>query len=840
MVSLYGPDTLSMLRAASESLNQGSQSQSQCPRPKKWIRSSYMELVKKSDPMKDQSLPLEILTWFKKLTPEARAVSLCHQAPLICTFLWQMFIKKLSEGEHDFALNTQQGKNFDPDKVERNFKVKKRGSESQFLTSPEYQRDKYFEQSLRLSDTEEYLDTLYLDYELVNDIEKFLDCMKILSGNRCFSSPCCVFWDGSLTSWLWEYPSWFDSNEYHSLAAWACASFERALWVAFWESSGKDPRVKSTRNYVFKEPSTLLSSQLALTRLLETLKKPEKAKIVGKLEEITQDYFAVKTRVASHSTRIINCSTLPMFMPSSLYPLSSSFLPCCINPVSSFYSYASKTRIKYYQTIKSAELVLQQMAVMTDKQFVEFLMFSPIDRTVTLLDLVVRKALYRVMNAYTEKNAMELILGEPAACKKSGKKGKQKKKTKMANRKKNGNTEKKEENPQEIKEFFEGFLKDLVEKVLKLKESTVVPVKEVVETNTGFEEVRKKPRKSQPQQKSKQLHKKPTKHYKSQSKVLISPSKPDFNSETPLLKPCESTQPSEPSLHRQIINFGESMTWKLEKKIASINKVLEKLNEIVLITFAGVSIVLFGSYASGLAIEASDVDIVVIGLDVTNRAELEISCEYLANQLKIHDFITKIQPISTARIPVIKLEVNTLTLTGKDTQVLFDITFDDSSFLDYGTHFGLSTLYLTKELQKLYPSLQYLVLVLKQFLYEHDLNSSYKGGLSSYSLVLWVAALLNSMANVSENLGELLIEFFRFFGTEFDPCTIGVNILNGGSFFQLDYPGFEAVVTIDPVNQLNNTRMSYNIKEVLAAFKKAYGTLQENNKANKLRSIFHK
>lgn len=41
-----------------------------------------------------------------------------------------------------------------------------------------------------------------------------------------------------------------------------------------------------------------------------------------------------------------------------------------------------------------------------------------------------------------------------------------------------------------------------------------------------------------------------------------------------------------------------------------------------------------------------------------------------------------------------------------------------------------------------YPSLQYLVIVLKQFLVERELNEVYTGGISSYSLILMVIGYL--------------------------------------------------------------------------------------------------
>ena len=655
----------------------------------------------------------------------------------------------------------------------------------------------------------------------------------------------------------------------------------------YWERTGADPRPPSSvsaslRNYVFKAKAFRSYSQIEnLCKYFSSIKKKEKARILGKLDEITQDYLVVKNRMSSLSTRFINCSALPLFMPTSLYPLSSSFLPCCFSPMSSFYSYTAKTRIKYYQSAKSAEFILQQFASLSDFKFVEFLFCSPMDRSVTMLDVVARKALYRIINAYTEKNAMDLILDESVNI--AQRKGNNKnlpgskvngknKHSKSKNNKKNSNNKKsnagsvpaKDEKVVDVqaehdqsKAFIEEIVNKIIEDAVKIKETINNDAQEFMKNSSEFQVVssqKKKNRKSQPQQKSKSSPKKHSKHFRKPKPDKSDPKIANpADLASPKLNPVEPSQtlpdyqrPQQvvDSLHKEVLRFCESITWKLEDRISSINKILEKLSEIVAMAFEGASIGLFGSYASGLAIEASDVDIVVIGLDVADRSQIEISCQYLATYLQNYPFITHLQVIPTARIPIIKLEVNTLSLIGKESQIMVDITFDDSCSSDYGSHFGLSTLYLTKELQKLYPSLQYLVLVLKQFLYEHSLNSSYRGGLSSYSLILWVAALLNSMKIVPENLGELLVEFFKFYGNEFDPKAIGVNILNGGSFFELEYPGYEAVVTIDPVNQLNVTRMSYQISEVLVAFSKAHQILKEfvskGKKKHMLKSIFKK
>ena len=131
MVTLYSPDTISSLRAASDSLNLGTELPTSPTKPKRWMRSHYIELLKKNENPKDLPLSTDILSWFKSLPVCERSQCISHEAPLISTFIWQMFIKKLSEGEHDFALNELPLKSFDPDLVDRNFRLTKRGSEAE-------------------------------------------------------------------------------------------------------------------------------------------------------------------------------------------------------------------------------------------------------------------------------------------------------------------------------------------------------------------------------------------------------------------------------------------------------------------------------------------------------------------------------------------------------------------------------------------------------------------------------------------------------------------------------------------------------------------------------------
>lgn len=73
-------------------------------------------------------------------------------------------------------------------------------------------------------------------------------------------------------------------------------------------------------------------------------------------------------------------------------------------------------------------------------------------------------------------------------------------------------------------------------------------------------------------------------------------------------------------------------------------------------------------------------------------------------------------------------------LTDSETDVKVDISFNMSS--------GVNSARLIKDFKRLFPPLPKLVMVLKQFLLQRDLNEVFTGGISSYSLILMTVSFL--------------------------------------------------------------------------------------------------
>lgn len=116
----------------------------------------------------------------------------------------------------------------------------------------------------------------------------------------------------------------------------------------------------------------------------------------------------------------------------------------------------------------------------------------------------------------------------------------------------------------------------------------------------------------------------------------------------------------------------------------------------------------FGSFRTGLYLPTSDIDLVVLGIwDQLPLRSLEtelLACGIAeANSVRVLD---------KASVPIIKL-------TDRESLVKVDISFNMES--------GVRSAELIKNYKRKYPVLSKLVLVLKQFLLQRDLNEVFTG-----------------------------------------------------------------------------------------------------------------
>uniref|UniRef100_M4BA68 Polymerase nucleotidyl transferase domain-containing protein n=1 Tax=Hyaloperonospora arabidopsidis (strain Emoy2) TaxID=559515 RepID=M4BA68_HYAAE len=185
------------------------------------------------------------------------------------------------------------------------------------------------------------------------------------------------------------------------------------------------------------------------------------------------------------------------------------------------------------------------------------------------------------------------------------------------------------------------------------------------------------------------------------------------------------------ALHDEIVAYTASVQSTVKQLAVPIEETIANVRRSVLSLWPEAKVETFGSYATGLWLPDSDVDLVVILSPASCCSQSEDAKQTtteqlreLATLLQTKHWVASLVVLDTAKVPVLKV-------LSATTSVPIDITFQSAA-----THSGLLARDLIKRYTAKIPELYPLAIVFKQLLRERDLNDAYTGGLSSYSLVL--------------------------------------------------------------------------------------------------------
>ena len=273
----------------------------------------------------------------------------------------------------------------------------------------------------------------------------------------------------------------------------------------------------------------------------------------------------------------------------------------------------------------------------------------------------------------------------------------------------------------------------------------------------------------------------------------------------------------------------------------------------------------YGSCFCGLAIENSDVDIMVKLRENKNENDyvkkiMNILVDKF-NQLKNNNnqYIRNIFPIFSASVPVIKLEcglcnidslsndINDLIKNGdldfnEVTKLYFDITF----FLVKNEEEKIPSELIIDYIQEntiTFPQIIDIVYIMKRFLFNRKLNKSYQGGISSYSLFLITLAFIKFYKNNNEVLTSVLLIDFLIFYLNFDFFNNAIRpneSIDIYSTIEKDSDKYKVNI-IDPITKINVAKSTYKIELIQNAFREGldiiirnlYEVDNENNNNNK-------
>merc|ERR1719219_2863460 len=265
-------------------------------------------------------------------------------------------------------------------------------------------------------------------------------------------------------------------------------------------------------------------------------------------------------------------------------------------------------------------------------------------------------------------------------------------------------------------------------------------------------------------------------------------------------------------LHEEIEDFYQWMIPTVQEHQARLG-VVDRVRRAVLNIYPDCRVEIFGSFRSGLYLPTSDIDLVICGKwPQLPFGDLSDALHHLAKpgSLKV---------LERAAVPIIKLADD---LTG----IKVDISFNMAN--------GLRAVELIKHFKKRYPALPKLIYVLKQFLYQRDLNEVYSGGLSSYALILMVVSFLQQHVredarSTKANPGVLLVEFFELYGVHFNYTRTAIRITDDGAYMPKEEApcyqggGFGTLCIEDPYDANNDVgKSSYGFPTVKKTFEHAY------------------
>jgi DNA polymerase sigma len=258
-------------------------------------------------------------------------------------------------------------------------------------------------------------------------------------------------------------------------------------------------------------------------------------------------------------------------------------------------------------------------------------------------------------------------------------------------------------------------------------------------------------------------------------------------------------------IHNDILEYSNSVTQVINylKDIKLyIIKYLEKSIKKAL--SCDLEIDLYGSFATDLSIESSDIDITIKFADDRKEVEIVEVIEALCANFRGLCLFETINPILTASVPVIKILVDPMKILEpdspemkqfcnfKNTEIFKNYKFDkeellkikvDLTFIELNRQQGKaqstrSSLDWARKTLISHPEIKPIIHVLKRYLQIKKLNSSFNGGLSSFSLFLLIVAYIKyPKIKTRINLGRVLMEMLELFGKcfQFAQSIIDVN-----------------------------------------------------------------
>ena len=283
-------------------------------------------------------------------------------------------------------------------------------------------------------------------------------------------------------------------------------------------------------------------------------------------------------------------------------------------------------------------------------------------------------------------------------------------------------------------------------------------------------------------------------------------------------------------LSADLTDFEIFVKLRIEKEKDIYDTLIKNIQNAVDKSIPNYVVNLYGSHATNLSLPWSDLDVVLIqskkilenggNIDMDYQDDNSILLSKLYEYISKEPWVKDCKLISKASVPIIKIIA-----IEKYNNMSIDISIQD------GKHFGLKCVELVKKLLDEYKSLKPMTLAIKNILKRANLNDPYKGGISSYGIILMIVFFLQKQKLSGEdispgenncNLGKLFFDFLKYYAIFFESNKIIINTNDGMNDkifneYELYSMGHSSeLIIIDPLNKFNNVAKSclqyHNIK----------------------------
>ena len=273
---------------------------------------------------------------------------------------------------------------------------------------------------------------------------------------------------------------------------------------------------------------------------------------------------------------------------------------------------------------------------------------------------------------------------------------------------------------------------------------------------------------------------------------------------------------------------------------------------------------IYGSSFYQLDIESSDLD---LSISTKSKLSLDALVTFLTNNNNNQQYLN-INPIYTASIPVIKLDLDFLKLNNDKINELYkDLVNNDYYKLctknNLYNNFNIIKVDISinsinyKQINFIrkgnshFPQIKPLIKILKKLLILKNMNNSYKGGMSSYCLYLIIYSYLRMHKsfyvnnNNDYNYGSLLIGFLFHYVMCMDFKYTIINPCLNNPFIISSFPLETIPTIIEPTTMKNAGKNIFKIFDVVNSLNEIYRDIfivikENNNDENLIYKLFKK